>query len=76
MGKQFMICENSVFPEYISLTSDEMSTALTRENFPTDKKKKQDYDSRYFNKFSFLTFSFLILLYKSLGKPHFPMGIS
>jgi hypothetical protein len=37
MGKQSMICENTVFPEFIGLTSNEMGTAIPGNNFEIDK---------------------------------------
>jgi len=40
MGRQSMICENTVFPEFISLTSNEIEAAIPGKNFQIDKNKK------------------------------------
>lgn len=48
-----MICENTVFPEFISLTSNEMETAIPGKNLEIDKKKKQDYGTVYIIEFTF-----------------------
>jgi len=35
-----MICENTVFPEFISFTSNEIEEAIPGKNFQIDKNKK------------------------------------
>jgi hypothetical protein len=35
-----MICENTVFPEFISLTSNEIEAAIAGKYFQIDKNKK------------------------------------
>jgi hypothetical protein len=40
MGRQSIICENTVFPEFTSFTSNEIEAAIPRKNFQIDKNKK------------------------------------
>jgi len=40
MGGQSMICENTVCPEFISCTSNEIDAAILGKIFQIDKNKK------------------------------------
>ncbi len=43
MGRWFMICEKTVFQEFIIRTSDEMEAGITGMKFQIYKKIKQAY---------------------------------